>query len=298
MGGYMLITGACGFVGFIISNYFKNATLLDNLSREGTSQNAEIFRKQGRKLFICDVQNFHEKEPHDVIIHCAANPSVMAGYNEIAPESVYSSNLWGTVKICQLAKEWGATLIYISSSRVYPLESLSPIIENCSMVGKRSHYGASKYTSELIISEFDFPSHIFRCGLMAGAGQFGKSDQGIISYWINSWKHKKEMNIYGFGGNQKRDVFHPKDLIPLIAKASFARGKTLCNVSGGINNSFTLNELSDFCRERLGKRKVNYFEQRKMDMKEIVLDNSLAKKTWGWEPAITKMQIFEEILRC
>jgi hypothetical protein len=33
-------------------------------------------------------------------------------------------------------------------------------------------------------------------------------------------------------------------------------------------------------------------------MKEIVLDNSLAKKTWGWEPAITKMQIFEEILRC
>jgi CDP-paratose 2-epimerase len=294
----MLITGACGFVGSIFANHFKDAVLLDNLSRKGSHKNAEKFLRNGRKIIFCDVEDFDEEVEHKEIIHCAANPSVMAGYNEVSPENLYQSNLVGTIKICQKAHEWGATLIYISSSRVYPIDAISPIKETCLMHGRRSHYGASKYASELIINEFDFPSHIFRCGLMAGAGQFGKFDQGIVSYWINSWRTEKEMKVFGFDGNQKRDVFHPSDLIELVEKALKKKTKTTCNISGGSENSFTLNELSDFCRQRLGNRKVVYLEKRAMDMKEIILDSSLASGLWGWRPKITKTEIFEEILKC
>lgn len=33
---------------------------------------------------------------------------------------------------------------------------------------------------------FDFPVWITRCGVLAGAGQFGTPDQGIFAYWINA----------------------------------------------------------------------------------------------------------------
>ena len=33
---------------------------------------------------------------------------------------------------------------------------------------------------------FDFPAWVNRCGVLAGAGQFGTPDQGIFSYWIHA----------------------------------------------------------------------------------------------------------------
>ena len=32
---------------------------------------------------------------------------------------------------------------------------------------------------------FGLPVLINRCGVLAGAGQFGRTDQGIFAYWIN-----------------------------------------------------------------------------------------------------------------
>ena len=61
-----------------------------------------------------------------------------------------------------------------------------------------SLYGASKLASETLILEygecFDFPVWINRCGVLAGAGQFGKADQGIFSFWIHSFREKNHSN--------------------------------------------------------------------------------------------------------
>ncbi len=51
-------------------------------------------------------------------------------------------------------------------------------------------YGSTKLASEIVALEygeaFGFPVWINRCGVLAGAGQFGTPDQGIFSYWINA----------------------------------------------------------------------------------------------------------------
>ena len=54
--------------------------------------------------------------------------------------------------------------------------------------------------------------------MIAGSGQLYKNDQGIISFWINSWKKNKKLNYLGFDGkgNQTRDCLHPSDLGNLI----------------------------------------------------------------------------------
>jgi CDP-paratose 2-epimerase len=87
-----------------------------------------------------------------------------------------------------------------------------------------SLYGATKLCSELLALEygesFGFPVWINRCGVLAGAGQFGKADQGIFSYWIHSWRAGRPLKYIGFGGKglQVRDCLHPKDLVPLLLK--------------------------------------------------------------------------------
>jgi len=91
-----------------------------------------------------------------------------------------------------------------------------------------SLYGASKKCSEILALEysstFGFPAWINRCGVLAGAGQFGKADQGIFSYWIHSWAQKKPLKYIGFDGHghQVRDCLHPRDLVPLLVKQMHA----------------------------------------------------------------------------
>src|SRR5438309_7783281 len=81
-----------------------------------------------------------------------------------------------------------------------------------------SLYGATKLASEIMALEygaaFNFPVWITRCGVLAGAGQFGTPDQGIFSFWINAHLRRKPLRFIGFGGkgHQSRDAFHPRDL--------------------------------------------------------------------------------------
>ena len=57
---------------------------------------------------------------------------------------------------------------------------------------------------------------INRCGVIT-LGQFGKSDQGIIKYWIDQKKKKKKLSLLVLEvGCQVRDVLHIKDLSKLI----------------------------------------------------------------------------------
>ena len=147
------------------------------------------------------------------------------------------------------------------------------------------------------------PFIINRCGLLSGRGQFYKSDQGIISFWINSWKNKKKLDYINFGGHgyQVRDCLHPLDLASLIKKQiNFLQRKNLkkliFNVSGGMSSSFSLRELSLWCKKNISPKKIGYRKRtRPFDLKWIILDNTRAKKTFKWKIKFSKYKIFEDI---
>jgi CDP-paratose 2-epimerase len=170
-------------------------------------------------------------------------------------------------------------------------------------------YGTSKFCAERLALEygsaFGFPVWINRCGVLAGAGQFGKADQGIFSFWIHSWASKKPLRYLGFGGHghQVRDCLHPEDLVPVLLKQA-AAGKTnaaglvpqVANLSGGIQSARSLLELSQWCADRFGPHPVCADSQeRPFDLPWVVLDSTLAQKTWGWYPSRNLDSILEEI---
>ena len=216
----ILITGICGFAGSSIAKTLlqshSNLQIigLDNFSRKGSELNIPELIGLGIELIRGDVRSQSDVDalPEvDWVIDCAANPSVLAGINsQSSSRQLMEHNLIGTINLLEYCKRHKAGLILLSTSRVYSASELAALpvkssddrfeLQDCDVNGiaslgisedfpttaPLSLYGASKLASETLILEygecFDFPVWINRCGVLAGAGQFGKADQGIFSY--------------------------------------------------------------------------------------------------------------------
>jgi CDP-paratose 2-epimerase len=290
------------------------------------------------------------------VIDCAANPSVLAGLENLSPRQSSSQqspsqllvdhNLGGTVHLLEYCKKHSAGMVLVSSSRVYSIEQLCKIPyelhdskisidwdkveasdaiaglsrqginESFSIEPPLSLYGTTKLASEWLAKEyskaFGFRLWINRCGILAGAGQFGKADQGIIAYWMHRYLYGHPLAFIGFQatGAQVRDCMHPEDLARLIQLQIHSQASdkpTTVNVSGGIESAFSLLELHRWCKERWGINPsgletprtepiLERIEQpRPFDAPWIVLDSNLAQKTWGWSPLQNRSLIWQEI---
>jgi CDP-paratose 2-epimerase len=179
------------------------------------------------------------------------------------------------------------------------------VTEDFSTEPPLSLYGSSKRASELLACEyaesFDLPVSILRCGVLAGAGQFGKLDQGIFSYWIHSWRGKRPLKYIGFNGSglQVRDCLHARDLLPLVAQqiqSPRPDAPRVLNVSGGSSHSASLRQLSVWCADRFGPHAVAAeARERPFDVPWLVLDSGLAARTWDWKPQTPLAAIWTEI---
>jgi CDP-paratose 2-epimerase len=333
----ILITGICGFAGSTIARRLLSNREglrvhgIDNLTRAGSETNLAPLRALGCEITIADLRDpaVLEAQPAaDWLIDAAANPSVLAGTAGAASaRDLMEVNLFSTLPMLEYCRRHQAVFTLLSTSRVYamnplraiPLEvredafrpvSGSPwdrgIDERFSTAAPVSLYGASKLCAETLALEygsaFDFPVWINRCGVLAGAGQFGKADQGIFSFWIHRWAARAPLKYIGFGGHgwQVRDCLHPGDLAPLLLKqfdAGLAKDRVqTLNLGGGTQSATSLLQLSHWCASRLGPHlPAESPEDRPYDLPWVVLDPSLARAVWDWEPQTPTPAIFEEI---
>lgn len=338
----ILVTGACGFVGSRLLRRLRQslgkASLvgLDNLCRPGSESNRSLLKSLGVHFIHADVRcagDFDDLPAVDWIIDAAANPSVLAGVDgKSSSRQVIEHNLSGTINMLEYAKRHHAGFILLSTSRVYSVPALaslplqteglrfvpdlsrrpsgvspSGITESFSTQPPLSLYGVSKKMSEDLALEyhhtFGLPVWINRCGVMAGAGQFGRADQGIVAYWIHGWREGRPLRYLGFGGqgHQVRDCLHPEDLADLLLKqmahTSPATVPRLANVAGGLASTFSLAELSAWCADHLGPSAPVQQDgaERPFDIAWLALDDSLAREAWDWKPAISRDAIFAEI---
>jgi len=139
--------------------------------------------------------------------------------------------------------------------------------------------------------------------VLAGAGQFGKPDQGIFSFWINSHLRRRSLKYIGFDGqgHQVRDCLHPRDLVPVLLAQMKHRGNDqprIANFSGGAANAMSLAQLTDWCDARFGQHAVaSDANPRPFDIPWMVLDSSLAAKQWNWQPQFSLEKVLDEIAR-
>jgi CDP-paratose 2-epimerase len=336
----LLITGICGFVGSSLAKYLLAESSeweihgVDNFIRPGSERNRLELKRLGVKLRHADLRaasDFETLPAVDAVIDAAANASVLAGVDgATSSRQLVEHNLAGTINLLEYCKANRSTFLLLSTSRVYsipPLATLPVTEKNRAFVPDTtkalpsglsvrgldetfstqapvSLYGSTKLASEILALEygeaFDFPVWIDRCGVLAGAGQFGRPDQGIFAYWLHSWKQRRPLRYIGFGGEgyQVRDCFHPDDLARLVVqqlRCQEARER-IVHVSGGQAQAMSLRQLSEWCEQRWGAHAVASDPQpRPFDLPWVVLDSQRARKVWNWTPEKSLSTILDEI---
>jgi len=338
----ILITGVCGFVGSTLARAWTDAGAdhellgLDNFIRPGSETNRAELTRRGVKLFHGDLRAASDLEALpavDWVIDAAANPSVLAGVDgRTSSRQLIEHNLGGTVNMLEFCKTQRAGFTLLSTSRVYsipPLAKLETVVEGdafrpsptaqhapgisadgvseaFSTQAPVSLYGASKLASEALALEygetFGLPVFINRCGVLAGAGQFGRADQGIFAYWINTWLQRRPLKYIGFGGtgHQVRDCLHPRDLLPALdlqlAAPRIDAADRIANFAGGAASAMSLRQLSGWCSDQFGAHTVaEDLTPRPFDIPWMVLDCAKARRRWNWTPAMTTPAILAEI---
>ncbi len=339
----ILLTGACGFVGSCLARALLELRPgleivgLDNFIRPGSETNRAELQRLGVTLVHGDVRIPSDLDGLpcvDWIIDAAANPSVLAGVDgQVSSRQVLEHNLTSTINLLELARKQEAGFLLLSTSRLYSIKELAalPLIaegkrfqlaanktfpdgvsangitESFSVAAPISLYGATKLSSEVLALEYaetlGLPVWINRCGVLAGAGQFGRADQGIVAYWINAYLRQQPLRYLGFNGKgqQVRDAFHPRDLATIVNKQLVTRDAKghprIVNLGGGEANSFSLAELSAWCGQRFGfaAKVAAEADPRPLDLPWIIMDSSRARQSWDWSPAVSLQEIFEEV---
>ena len=335
----VLITGGAGFVGSNLAVSLAGrhpeweVVALDNLYRRGSELNLPRLEEAGVEFLEGDV-----REPDDLLaldgisalIECSAEPSVMSGVDGDTGYLVHT-NLTGAYNCLELARRDGAFVVFLSTSRVYPVApqvelrleqaptrfelaaeqavpGVSPagISERFPLEGARTLYGATKLAAELLIEEYraglGVPAVIDRCGVIAGPWQMGKVDQGVFTHWMLAHHFGNPLSYIGFGGagKQVRDLLHVEDLVDLVERQLLDReswdGRTV-NVGGGRECSLSLLETTEICRRLTGNEvPIEPVEETRAGDVPIYLSD--CTKLFGldeWRPRRSAEQVLTDI---
>jgi CDP-paratose 2-epimerase len=257
---------------------------------------------------------------------------VLAGLQSgFSSRQLFEHNLGSLVNVLEYCKSHKAGLLLLSSSRVYSIAALVglPLKDgkdafqlnadadlpagvsargigvDFSTRAPVSLYGSTKLASEAVALEygeaFGFPVWINRCGVLAGPGQFGTPEQGIVAYWINAHLRRRPMRYLGFNGTGKqvRDALHPRDLAALLdvqMRQARAGGQRIYTAGGGLQNSMSLAQLTAWCDARFGAHPVEAdARERAYDIPWVVMDNTPLERHFGWQPDTPASTVLEEI---
>ncbi len=102
---------------------------VDNLRRRGAELNLPRLRDAGVHFQHADVRVLDDLltlGELDAVVECSAEPSALAGVDG-SPDYVIQSNLVGAYHCLELARRRGAYMVFLSTSRVYPVAALNAL---------------------------------------------------------------------------------------------------------------------------------------------------------------------------
>jgi len=274
----------------------------------------------------------------DAMVDASAQPSAVTGFAN--PVFDLTNNTFGLVNALEFARARGCPLVFFSTNRVYSAARINAlprseeatrwtwdaaawealpaaervpgfdpahgIAEEFSVDGgQHGVYGLSKIMADLACQEyadaFGVKTVINRCGVLAGEGQFGKSEQGWTAWWAIAHHFGLPLRIIGWGGKQLRDVLFIEDVCRLVEReieqVDRIAGQVF-NIGGGARQTVSLVEATDLMRRKFGRSVPVTIEPeaRKADLCVYFTDARKAQQILGWAPRIGLEEGFDRII--
>ena len=281
-----LITGGAGFIGSNLADELikrgNEVLVIDNLS---TGKIGNV--NPAAKFYDLDIRDLDKIAPLfegvDYVFHLAAWPRVQPSIED--PIGSHEVNLNGTLNVLMASRDAGVKkLIYSASSSAYGNQAQMPLKENMP-AEPLSPYGMQKYMGELYCRLFSaiygLPTVSLRYFNIYGKHQPLEGAYAlVIGIFIRQQLKGEPMTICGDGEN-RRDYTSVVDVVRanILAVISSKTGKgEVINIGRGKN--YSVNELA----RMIGGPTVNI--EPRLEPKETLADNSLARELLGWEPTV------------
>lgn len=292
-----LITGGAGFIGSNLVDALiergDEVIVIDNLSA-GKRENVKP-KAQFHQLDIRDLEKIKPLfKGVDYVFHLAALTNIQFSIDN--PAESHDVNLNGTINVLISAREAKVKrVIYSASSSAYGLQDKLPWEENMAP-RVLSPYSVQKYVGELYCRSFNLIYGLETVSLRY-FNVYGKRQRlegayaPVMGIFIRQRLAGEPMIIYG-DGEQTRDFTSVVDVVRanILAMESKKVGKgEVINIGRG--RSYSVNELAKMVG---GPVK---FSPPRIEVRNSLADNNLAKELLGWEPAVNLPQWLEEYKR-
>lgn len=281
----VLITGISGFIGqHVGKKLIENGYNVLGVDIKPRPDNPDLPEYTHYQVDInsSDFETVFSENNIKYVIHLAANSSVPYSVNN--PLEDAEVNYIGSIKTVSLAKKYNVERFFAASTaalyahpRYLPVKETHP--PNC-----LSPYAITKQSMEYYIVLSGINYTILRFSNVYGPGQNKKGEAGVISIFIDAMKANEDVKIYG-DGEQIRDFIYVLDIADAILGALRNQNcsNKIMNISA--NTPTKINDLFYKLRELLNYQKDPiYLPEREGDIKASILDNTLARMTFGFVP--------------
>lgn len=311
----ILVTGGAGYIGsHCVVELLKrgeNVVVFDNLSTGHieTIERLQKIAKNGQLKFIkgdlksCeDLKQLFDMVKIDAVIHFAALSQVEQSMRE--PYLYFQNNVSGTINLLDAMVKHGVKyIIYSSSAAVYGSPKNIPIVETDEKK-PINPYGLTKFTSEMILKDYDERNGIKSMALryfnVAGAnpdgltGEWHEPETHLIPKILKSIKGENGSEFCIFGDNYPtqdgtcvRDYIDVNDLISAhLLALEYLKNNNQSNVFNvGTENGASVKEIFEACKE-VTKKEVSYkiCERRAGDPPKLCADTNKIRNFLKWKP--------------
>ncbi len=292
----ILITGAAGFLGSHLCEYYINKGFkvfgLDNLLT-GDINNLNSLKSETNFEFINHdiTNNIRVKDDINYILNFAS-PASPIDYLKI-PIKTLEVGSKGSQNCLELALDKKATILVASTSEVYGDPLIHPQTEdywgNVNPIGKRSAYDEGKRYMEAITTayhqKYKLKTRIVRIFNTYGP-RMRINDGRALSTFFSQALTNRDLTVFG-DGNQTRSFCYVDDLILGIDKLL----NSDYNLPINLGNPDEIS-LKDFANEIINLTnsfsKIKFFKLPEDDPKRRKPDITLANKILDWEPKISR----------
>lgn len=326
--GTWLVTGGAGFIGtnlvLRLSDLQQRVVVIDDLSRPGSTLNAERFRdREGIVLVNGDVADSHlmtflGKQYPEVrsIIHLAGQVSLLGSIDE--PIDDFRRNALASLVLLETQRAFWPTSrsIFASTNKVYGDLNSVPI-EECPTRYRPSDgrlafgtdlpillqggYSCSKGCADAYFRDYattyDLDTLTLRQSAVCGAFQNASADQGWASFLTKEVISGRCVQLNGVG-KQVRDLLDVDDLVDLylMAMAASTLVSRCYNVGGGSGREISLLEFFSELSRRGESPEFRFGPFRPHDQMYFVADTEPLYVELGWSPRYELPQIIDRLV--
>ena len=296
----LLITGAAGFIGSHLCDYFIENTEetivgIDNYNNfyDPSIKRNNIAHLSGNKRFHCIKGDILDKkllekifQEHNIteVIHLAAWAGVRPSIEN--PDIYYQVNIIGTLNLLNLAKDYKINrFLAASSSSVYGNNKKVPFSETDSVDHPISPYAATKKTNELMCYNYhhlyQIPIACIRFFTVYGPRQ---RPEMAIHKFTRLMYEDKEIPVFN-NGNCLRDFTYIDDIIQGIVAIYKHPHLKYDIVNLGESQTISTLDLIKLIEKHTGQiAKLKLMPAQPGDVEQTYADISHPKKVYNYSP--------------